>query len=161
MAKWKPKDLKKYGVSRYKAIQVYDDICRRCHNKKRSDYHRYGGRGIKVKISRADFIDWYTRTVKGRTDLTVDRIDNDGHYELGNIQLITRSENSKKAFRDVPEELMGWHKKAMKIKINGIIFRSKREASRFLGKEESYVRNRIKRQDSKLPNGTSIIQIQQ
>lgn len=60
-------------------------------------YKNYGGRGIQLKFTRTEWIeffienfDWYELMHKD-----IDRIDNDGHYEPGNLRLVTRSENLK------------------------------------------------------------------
>ena len=34
------------------------------------------------------------------SQISVDRIDSDGHYELGNIQLLTKKENSAKVYSE-------------------------------------------------------------
>ncbi len=86
-----------------KAYMTYQDMKSRCSNKGLKYYPRYGGRGIELKISRENFIAWYLEEAKGQLNLTIDRIDNDGHYELGNIQLITQSENTKKAWQQSPK----------------------------------------------------------
>lgn len=69
----------------------------RCNNSKNTAYKYYGGRGIKVKFSSLnDFRDYVMNELK--TDprgLTIDRIDNDGNYERGNIRFVTQSENCK------------------------------------------------------------------
>lgn len=78
-----------------KARRTYNGIIQRCTNPNRENYPRYGGRGIRMLIPKEDFINWYIRTAKGRVDLTVDRIDNGGDYELDNIRLVPRSENTR------------------------------------------------------------------
>lgn len=67
----------------------------RCYNKDCVAYPNYGGRGIcvypawhDVSVFVADLPAGY---VKG---LEIDRIDNDGHYEPGNIKWSTRAENT-------------------------------------------------------------------
>lgn len=73
----------------------------RCYNKRDKLYKYYGARGIRVKYTSKEFVKWYAENLIGFIgDPSVDRIDNDGHYEISNIQLITRSENSKKRVRD-------------------------------------------------------------
>ncbi len=80
--------------------QVYHSAKRRCNNPKDKGYKNYGGRGIKMKFRLPDeLIDYVIdilsynsfEKIKG---LHIDRIDNDGHYEKGNIRFVTRKENN-------------------------------------------------------------------
>ena len=74
----------------------------RCENKNNDHWHRYGGRGIMICPEWQDyaiFRDWALANGH-RPGLSLDRIDNDGNYEPGNCQWLTRSENVKKAWRD-------------------------------------------------------------
>lgn len=66
----------------------------RCHSDKNSQYSDYGGRGIIVCDEwRGD--DGFQKFInhigpKPSSDLTLDRIDNDGNYEPGNVRWTTR-----------------------------------------------------------------------
>ena len=74
---------------------VYYGIKRRCTNSKDVGYKDYGGRGIQNKFESVDeFINYVTDILKiDPRGLQIDRIDNNGHYEKGNIRFVTRSEN--------------------------------------------------------------------
>jgi len=94
----------------------------RCNNPKCKDYHKYGGRGIKVCDAwngddPAPFINYILETIgpkpKGKS---LDRINNAGNYEPGNLRWATPLEQSlnsrprievrervKKAFTDLFE----------------------------------------------------------
>lgn len=51
-----------------------------------------------LRIGQADFVSWYVLEISSLPHMdqpSVDRIDSDGHYELGNIRIITRGENSR------------------------------------------------------------------
>jgi len=62
-------------------------------------YSSYGGRGIDVSEKwvndRSSFLE-YVQTLPGwdNPDLQLDRIDNDGNYEPGNIRFVTCSVNA-------------------------------------------------------------------
>jgi hypothetical protein len=71
---------------------------RRCHNVTSSQWHNYGGRGISVckcwRDNPKKFID-YMASLDGHDNpsLYLDRIDNDGNYELGNLRFVTASQS--------------------------------------------------------------------
>lgn len=67
----------------------------RCINPKNKSYKNYGGRGIKCLFKSVDdFIDYVVNELHADPrGLTIDRIDNDGHYERGNIQFVTNVVN--------------------------------------------------------------------
>jgi hypothetical protein len=68
----------------------------RCHNPKSSAYPRYGERGISMcEEWRASF-DTFRLWALGHgysSELTIDRLENDGNYEPGNCAFRTRSKN--------------------------------------------------------------------
>lgn len=69
----------------------------RCHNKKATNYERYGGRGIEVfERWRNSFTDWLEDMgPKPDSSYVMDRIDNDGNYEPDNCRWVSVSENNK------------------------------------------------------------------
>ena len=72
---------------------VYSSAKQRCTNPKHKSYKDYGGRGIQFKFtSLKEF-----KEVLGDRPLgyTLDRINNDGHYEKGNVRWATRSTQSQ------------------------------------------------------------------
>ena len=59
-------------------------------------YPRYGGRGIRVCEEWFDFTSFanWALTHGYADDLTIDRIDPDGHYEPTNCRFLTRAQNN-------------------------------------------------------------------
>lgn len=77
--------------------RVFRGMNYRCNNPKSKDYKYYGGRGIKVKFtSFDDFYNYVVNELKiDPRGLTIDRINNDGNYERGNIRFVTKAENNQ------------------------------------------------------------------
>lgn len=75
--------------------QVFSDMNQRCNNPDRKDYKYYGGRGIQNRFESLDgFRDYVTNVLKiDPRGLQIDRINNDGHYERGNIRFVTAKVN--------------------------------------------------------------------
>ncbi len=69
----------------------------RCNNSKNKRYKHYGGRGIKCLFkSSQEFVDYVLNELKiDPCGLIIDRIDNDGNYEKGNIRFVTIAENNR------------------------------------------------------------------
>lgn len=71
----------------------------RCYNQKNKAYKNYGGRGISVHSEwENNFKAFYDHIIQlenyGKEGYTLDRINNDGNYEPGNVRWATRSEQS-------------------------------------------------------------------
>lgn len=98
-SKQHPNYNKEYYQRYYKTIKgylrcIFNAINRRCNNVKAKDYARYGGRGIKNKFTSDEFIDYVSNILQiDPRGLQIDRIDNNGHYEKGNIRFVTAKVN--------------------------------------------------------------------
>jgi len=98
----KGKSLHKRTMEKYYSTlngylhRIYNGMKNRCTSLKHPAYNRYGGRGIKVKFkSSNEFVDYVINELQvNPRNLQIDRIDNDGHYEKGNIRFVTAKENS-------------------------------------------------------------------
>lgn len=79
-----------------KLRKAVENVLARCTNEEHPHYHSYGGRGIEVRFdSPIEFVE-HLLTLEGCDDpsLVLDRIDNDGHYEPGNLRFATYSQSS-------------------------------------------------------------------
>lgn len=74
----------------------------RCNSPKHLHFRHYGGRGIRVCAEWEDFAVFKAWAMANgwKEGLTIDRKENDGHYEPGNCQWLTRAENTAKARRE-------------------------------------------------------------
>lgn len=91
----KQRILKYYNTIKGHLRQVFSDIKRRCNNPDCKSFKDYGGRGIQNKfLSLNDFRNYVTSILKiDPRELQIDRINNNGHYEKGNIRFVTAKEN--------------------------------------------------------------------
>lgn len=87
-----------HGLSRHPLYPTWNRMRQRCENPGTKDYPRYGGRGVTVCAEWRDvtaFITWIEANIGPRPEgRTLDRIDNDGHYEPGNVRWATAKEQS-------------------------------------------------------------------
>lgn len=73
----------------------WENMISRCYNTNNPQYSDYGGRGITVCPGWRDFKNFLADMGERPYGLTLDRIDNDGNYELGNCKWSTRSEQQR------------------------------------------------------------------
>ena len=77
--------------------KTLSDIKQRCYNSKNSRYKNYGGRGIECRITVEELEKlWYRDKAWLLEKPSIDRKENDGHYEFGNCRYIELVENSGK-----------------------------------------------------------------
>jgi hypothetical protein len=83
-----------HGRSRTAEYKIFHCAVQRCNNPTHYQYHNYGGRGIEMRFQ--SFEEFFAE-VGPRPDpnLSIDRINNDGHYEPGNLRWATRSEQQR------------------------------------------------------------------
>jgi len=108
-----------------RAYRSYNDAKKRCTNKKATGYKNYGGRGIKFLFT--SFQQFFAELGPRPKGKTLDRRNNDGHYEPGNVRWATRREqNLNQRYRpDRRERMLGnklflgrQHTKATKLKMS-------------------------------------------
>lgn len=86
-----------HGLTGNQVFDVYRNIISRCYNPHSSSYKNYGGRGISVYSKWVNnpsaFVEYVIKLPNyGKPGRSLDRIDNDGNYEPGNIRWATKRE---------------------------------------------------------------------
>ncbi len=93
----------KHGLSYTVEYSIWAGMMARCYNKDNRLYHRYGGRGIKVcdrwKDSPKNFVE--DMGLRPNSELSIDRINNDGNYESSNCRWATFLEQQKNKSKKV------------------------------------------------------------
>lgn len=79
------------------AFDSYSGAKGRCTNPKDAAWCDYGGRGIKFKFS--SFDEFFDHLGPRPFRKSIDRIDNDGHYEPGNVRWATQTEQARNTRR--------------------------------------------------------------
>jgi len=120
---------KTHGLRFTRTWRIWQAMKNRCHNPNTVQYKNYGGRGIKVCDEwRKDFMAFYNYVGEAPAGKSIDRIDNNGNYEPGNVQWSTAREQGKN--------------KTTNRKINGKCIS---EISRSLGGNHGLVYKRLQR----------------
>ncbi len=93
-----PKPVR-HGMSGTVEYAAFHDARIRCDDPRDPSWKNYGGRGIQFRFS--TFEQFITCLGRRPAGMTLDRIDNDGHYEQGNVRWATRSLQTKNRRRFV------------------------------------------------------------
>lgn len=91
--------LTTHGLSYKKEHGIWRNIIGRCYRKTHAAYTSYGGRGIRMYepwlTDAKAFCDYISALPGyGEPGLSLDRIDNDGNYEPGNLRWATATQQS-------------------------------------------------------------------
>lgn len=91
------------GGIKGKALQMWDGINRRAEDKEGT---RPSYRQVRNLLTKEDFLKWAIPELNkwsekhNLSSASVDRINPEKHYELGNLQILSHSENVKKSWKD-------------------------------------------------------------
>lgn len=97
-----------HGRSRTAEHRIWLGIRARCINPSASGYHRYGGRGIRICDRWSSFLLFLgDMGPRPSPKHSVDRIDNEGHYEPANCRWATHREQCRNTSRSKPIEAFG------------------------------------------------------
>ena len=80
--------------SNHPLYETWVGMMRRCYVKTRRNYMFYGGRGITVCDRWKKFDEFVSDMGERPNGMTLDRIDNNGNYEIGNVQWTTNSKSN-------------------------------------------------------------------
>lgn len=107
-----------HGGSHDKAYKMWSGMKKRCYCNDYNRYHDYGGRGIRVCDEWINsYIIWFSYISKlphyGEDGFTLDRIDNNGNYEPGNLRWASKSAQSRntRISRDNKSGFRGVHQR--------------------------------------------------
>lgn len=86
----------KHGLTHTKEYRTWLGIKTRCYNKKDESYKHWGGRGIRMYSRWLNSFETFLKYVgvAPNKNLSLDRINNDGNYEPGNVRWATSKQQS-------------------------------------------------------------------
>lgn len=111
--------LTKHGDIDSQEYRSWTSMKARCGNPRTAGFHNYGGRGIRVCERWKDYANFLADMGRRPTPRhTLDRIDNNGDYEPGNVRWVTRRQqalnrrdNRVLTWRGKTQTLMEWSEK--------------------------------------------------
>lgn len=121
----------KHGLTKSIHLCRWSAMMRRCYNTKDRRYADYGGRGVKVCERWHDVSVFVLELPEGYFEgAEIDRINNDGDYEPGNVKWSTPKQNSRNRRSNKP------------LTLNGVTL-SQREWAEKLGVDDRLISSRI------------------
>lgn len=98
---------KTHGMTDSPEYKAWRGIKTRCFNSSRESYKYYGGRGITMCEGWASSFELFYSDLgpMPKASMEVDRIDNNGNYEPGNVRWVTRTANLQNRRNTI---ILGW-----------------------------------------------------
>ena len=121
----------KHAMSKSHTYKSWKSMKSRCYDKNDKDYPRWGGRGITVCDSwKNSFIEFYKDMGDRTNGHTIDRIDNNGNYELKNCRWAVPKVQSNNTRKNYYIEYMGktqtakqWAEELKTVEYKTILYR--------------------------------------
>lgn len=93
-------EMKKSALPFRAERKIYSFAKTRCQKPSASNFKYYGGRGIEFRFQ--SFEEFFAELgPRPSPELTIDRINNNGHYERGNVRWATKSEQQRNKRRKI------------------------------------------------------------
>ena len=91
-----------HGCTGTPTYRAWQDMIQRCYNPRRTRYPMYGGRGITVCQRWRESFEAFLKDMGTSPSPrhSIDRIDNNGNYEPGNLRWATAKEQSRNQRRN-------------------------------------------------------------
>lgn len=103
------------GISKNPLYSTWHNINKRCYDKFNNAYKNYGQRGINNfwKHNPEGFFKYIKENLGKKTskEYSLDRINNDGNYEPGNLRWATRKQQNENSTKQNERELKGLKKR--------------------------------------------------
>jgi len=118
----------KHGMSKHILYPTWCSIIARCYNSNSRIYKYYGGRNISMcdewKNNPISFFNYVKLLDNYRRDgYSIDRINNDGNYEPGNLRWATQREQMLNSRHNCKGVFRTGHRYYSRIRVNNIIYR--------------------------------------
>jgi hypothetical protein len=97
----------KHGGAHTKTFKIWTAMKQRCENQRCRQYADYGGRGIRVCERWAMYANFVADMGEKPDGMSLDRINNDGHYEPGNCRWATHAQQARNTRRNIQVEFNG------------------------------------------------------
>lgn len=91
---WRTKDVT-HGLTNHPLYSIWYEMMQRCGNPNAREYPYYGGRGIAVCERWQNVVNFVADLRDRPEGLSLDRVDNNGHYEPGNVRWATRKQQQR------------------------------------------------------------------